>query len=212
MSETALRVPAPPRRLALPSLPLGRLLGLALPLALLALWQAASGFGWVRPNQLPSPGMVLDTMAGLAATGELADHLRATLARVAVGFGLGAAAGVALGAACGLSGVLCRALDPTVQMLRSVPSLAWVPLFILWLGIQEESKVALIALGAFLPVYLNVLSAVGQVDRKLVEAARAFGYGPLRRAARVVLPAALPGVFIGLRAGLALAWMFVVAA
>jgi len=201
-----------PRPAALPSLRLGRFAGLLLPLALLAFWQAASSFGWVRPNQLPSPARVWQALLALAATGELAAHIAATFWRVAVGFALGAVVAIPLGAACGLSPTLRRLLDPTVQMLRSVPSLAWVPLFILWLGIAEASKVALIALGAFLPLYLNVLAAVGQVDRKLLETARAFRLGPWRTALRVVLPAALPGVFIGLRSGLALAWMFVVAA
>lgn len=211
MSDTALTTPRL-RRPALPALQLGRFAGLLLPLALLALWQAATALGWVPPNQLPSPARVWNTLAALAATGELADHVAATLWRVAAGFALGAAVAVPLGAACGLSAPLRRLLDPTVQLLRSVPSLAWVPLFILWLGIAEASKVALIALGAFLPLYLNVLAAVGQVDRKLLETARAFRLGPWRTATRVVLPAALPGVFVGLRSGLALAWMFVVAA
>jgi len=211
MSDASLAAPAL-RRPSLPPLRLERFAGLLLPLALVLGWQAATSFGWVRPNQLPSPARVWETLAALAATGELADHIAATFWRVLAGFALGVAVALPLGAACGLSAPLRRLLDPTVQLLRSVPSLAWVPLFILWLGIAEASKIALIALGAFLPLYLNVLAAVGQVDRKLLEAARAFRLGPWRTALRVVLPAALPGVFIGLRSGLALAWMFVVAA
>lgn len=188
------------------------LTGWILPLAILALWLGLTLSGLVRASLLPAPQAVVEGMLALAGTGELFAHLGATAWRVAAGFALGAGIAVPLGAVCGLVPTVRRLLDPTMQMLRAVPSLAWVPLFILWLGIAEASKVALIALGVFLPVYLNVLAAVGQVDGKLIEVARAFRLGWGRRLRRVVLPAALPGLFVGLRAGLALGWMFVVAA
>jgi sulfonate transport system permease protein len=103
-------------------------------------------------------------------------------------------------------------LDPTLQALKSVPSLAWVPLFILWFGIFEISKVMLIAVGVFFPVYLNLMAGIQSVDRKLVEVGRVNNLGPLDLVRHILIPATLPAYFTGLRAGLALGWMFVIAA
>ena len=105
-----------------------------------------------------------------------------------------------------------RLLDPTVQALRAIPSIAWVPLFILWLGIFETSKVALIAVGVFFPVYLGVMGAIMSVDRKLVEVGRAFRLSDAAMVRRILLPAVLPAYVLALRSGLGLGWMFVVAA
>ncbi|HXS29697.1 MAG TPA: ABC transporter permease [Steroidobacteraceae bacterium] len=132
--------------------------------------------------------------------------------RVAAGFVLGALAALALGALVGLSRWGERLLDPSFQALRAIPSLAWVPLLLLWLGIGETPKLALIAIGAFFPVYLGVASGFRGVDRKLVEVGRLFGFSRLALVRRVLLPAALPSVLTGLRNGLGLAWMFMVAA
>ncbi len=138
--------------------------------------------------------------------------LGATVWRLAWGFVIGAAAGTVLGALCGAS-VFARAiLDPTVQALRSVPSLAWVPLFILWFGIFETSKITLIAVGVFFPVYLNLMSGIANVDRKLIEVGEVHGYSRVRRLIRIQIPAALPSYVVGLRSGLGLGWMFVSAA
>src|SRR5439155_20011833 len=148
----------------------------------------------------------------LARAGELHRHVLATLARVAVGFGLGTAAGTLLGAVAGYSSLARRLLDPTLQGLRAVPSIAWIPLFILWLGIFETSKVALIAVGVFFPVYLGVMAAVLSVDRKIVEVGRVFRLSGSAMIRRILLPAVLPAYVVSLRAGLGLGWMFVVAA
>lgn len=197
----------------LPPAPHGsRALGLVLPAGALALWWSALRLGWVAPYQLPAPQAVLATALELLARGELQHHVAATLARLAAGLALGASTGVALGIGGGLFPVLRRMLDPTIHGLRAVPSLAWVPLFLMWFGIGERARVLLIALGAFLPVYLNAMAAVDGVDRRLVEVGRAYGLRRGEVVARIVLPAALPGVLTGLRAGLSLAWMFVVAA
>ncbi len=136
----------------------------------------------------------------------------ATLTRVAAGFGLGVAAGTALGAISGYWELARRLLDPTVQALRAIPSLAWVPLFILWLGIFETSKVALIAAGVFFPVYLGVMGAILSVDRKIVEVGRIFRLSGPAMIRRILLPAVLPAYVVALRVGLGLGWMFVVAA
>ena len=188
------------------------LAGWILPLALVALWEAAARAGLVAPNHLPAPSVIATTILHLARSGDLADHLTATLGRLGLGFLLGAAAGTIAGAATGASRPIRLLVDPLIQGLRSVPSIAWVPLFILWLGIFEASKVALIAVGVFFPVYLNLMSGIAGVDRKLIEVGRAHRLSPLALIRRVLLPAALPAYIVGLRGGLGLGWMFVAAA
>ncbi len=175
-------------------------------------WEIAVRSGAAEGRLLPPPSQVFDTLYALAASGELAHHAGASLARVGSGFALGAIAGSLLGALCAAAPLLRRALDPSLQALRAIPSIAWVPLFILWFGIFEGSKVALIALGVFFPVYLGVLGAVLAVDRRLVEVGRVFRLGRAALARRILLPAVLPAWLLALRAGLGLGWMFVVAA
>lgn len=188
-----------------------RLKGLALPVAALALLEALVRIGWLPAYQMPAPSDILLTLRELAE-GPLWSHLGASLARVGAGFAIGAALALAVAAWVGLSREAEAYLEPTFAALRAIPSLAWVPLLLLWLGIDETSKVVLIAIGAFFPVYLNTVAAIRNIDRKLVEVARLYGFGPWRLARRVLLPAALPGLFTGLRSGLSLAWMFLVAA
>jgi sulfonate transport system permease protein len=188
------------------------IVGLILPALLLVLWEALSRFGIAPPNLLPSPLAVLKALRDLWFSGELWGHIEITLLRVLLGFLLGTAVATVLGALTGYSPTWRRLLDPFFQALRSIPSIAWVPIFILWLGIFEASKVTLIAVGAFFPVYLNTMAGIQQVDRKLVEVARVHGYGGVALVRRVLLPATLPAYIIGLRGGLGLAWMFVVAA
>jgi sulfonate transport system permease protein len=186
--------------------------GLILPVALVILWEVACRAGLFPPNQLPAPSAVFAEMAGMAATGELFGHIGITLYRVFLGFLTGAAAATVLGSLTGYSQTCRELLDPLLQSLKSVPSLAWVPLFILWLGIFETSKVTLIAVGIFFPVYLNLMSGIQNVDRKLVEVGRAYRLTGFRLVRRVLLPATLPAYLVGLRGGLALGWMFVIAA
>jgi len=190
----------------------GGLAGLLLPAMALALWEALARAGVLPPNWLPAPSAVVRTVGELARSGELVGHLSATLLRVGAGFALGAAVATVLAVACGTSPVLRALLDPTLQALRNIPSMAWIPLFLLWLGIAETSKIALIALGAFFPVYLGLLQGILHIDGRLVEVGRVCGYRGVALARRVLLPAALPPYLAGLRGGLGLAWMFVVAA
>jgi sulfonate transport system permease protein len=142
----------------------------------------------------------------------LFSHIGVTLYRVLVGFFLGAIVATFVGALTGYSRTCRQLLDPLLQALRNVPSLAWVPLFILWLGIFEPSKVALIAVGVFFPVYLNLMSGIQGVDRKLVEVGQIYRLNSFQLIRRVFLPATLPSYIVGLRSGLGLGWMFVVAA
>jgi sulfonate transport system permease protein len=187
-------------------------LGLVLPVTLAAGWEIAVGLGLSSGRLLPPPSVIFDTFRDLAETGELQRHALATLARVAAGFGFGVIAGTIAGAITGYSALTHRLVDPTLQALRSIPSIAWVPLFILWFGIFEASKIILIAVGVFFPVYLGVMGAVISVDRKIVEVGRVFRLSGPAMVWRILLPAVMPAYVISLRAGLGLGWMFVVAA
>jgi sulfonate transport system permease protein len=194
------------RRLARP------LLGLVLPLLLAGGWELVVRAGLSNGRLVPPPSRIMTTIADLARTGELVRHISVTLARVGIGFGLGVAAGTLMGGICGYWAMARRLLDPTVQALRAIPSIAWVPLFILWLGIFETSKVALIAVGVFFPVYLGLMGAILSVDRKIVEVGRIFRLSGPAMIRRILLPAVLPAYVVSLRVGLGLGWMFVVAA
>jgi sulfonate transport system permease protein len=160
---------------------------------------------------MPPPSAIALTLGELLQRG-LAEHLLASTLRVAAGFTLGTGLAVAVGALVGLSPRAQALIDPGFQALRAIPSLAWVPLLLLWLGIDEGSKVTLIAIGAFFPVYMGVATGLRDVDRKLVEVAEMSGLAGVSLVRRVLLPAAMPAVLTGLRNGLSLAWMFMVAA
>lgn len=205
--QEATAPPAPARRRQLPHW----LLGLLLPAALLAAAELAVRAGLLAPNLLPPPSAILETMTELAQRG-LASHVVASTLRVAVGFTAGALAAILLGAATALHRPTHAIFDPTVQALRAIPSLAWVPLLLLWLGIDEAPKLVLIAIGAFFPVYMGVSAGIRGVDRKLVEVALLYRLSQVQQARQVLLPAALPAILTGLRNGLGLAWMFMVAA
>jgi sulfonate transport system permease protein len=188
------------------------LLGLALPVGLAVVWEILVRLGFSDGRLVPPPSRIYQEFAELAQSGELLRHVVATLLRVAVGFGFGTVAGTLLGAIAGYSALVRRVIDPTLQGLRAVPSIAWIPLFILWLGIFETSKVALIAVGVFFPIYLGVMGAVLSVDRKIVEVGRAFRLSGAAMVRRILLPAVLPAYVVSIRAGLGLGWMFVIAA
>jgi sulfonate transport system permease protein len=200
--------PAPARwaRYARPAL------GLLLPVGMALVWELIVWLGYSNGRLVPPPSKVFATILELARSGELLRHVIATLSRVGLGFGLGVVAGTILGAISGYWALARRLLDPTVQALRAIPSIAWVPLFILWLGIFETSKVALIAVGVFFPVYLGVMGAILSVDRKVVEVGRIFRLSGFAMIRRILLPAVLPAYVVALRVGLGLGWMFVVAA
>ena len=187
-------------------------LGLLLPVGLALAWEIIVRLGLSSGRLVPPPTKLFATIVELVRSGELARHIMATLTRVTAGFGLGVISGTVLGAVSGYWGLARRLLDPTVQALRAIPSIAWVPLFILWLGIFETSKIALIAVGVFFPVYLGVMGAILSVDRKIVEVGRTFRLSGPAMIRRILLPAVLPAYVVALRVGLGLGWMFVVAA
>jgi len=186
--------------------------GLLLPLAILVAWQLTTATGLLSVAQLPSPGMVLEAGRELIERGQLGTYIATSTGRVIAGFAIGASLGLLLGAITGLARTWDVFFGSTLGAVRAVPSLAWVPLLILWLKIGEESKITLIAIGAFFPVYTTVSLALRHVDRQLVEAGRAFGLHGARLFTTIQLPAVTPSVISGLRLALAQAWLFLVAA
>lgn len=187
-------------------------LGLIVPVLLLIGWQLLATSGEFSPSQLPTPGAVVRAFGELMTRGELWLHVAISTQRVLLGFAAGAGAGLVLGGLIGLSARARSLLAPSIQALRAVPSLAWVPLLLLWLGIGETPKITLVAIGAFFPVYTTVSAALAHVDRHLVELGRAYGRSGVRLFLQVQLPAIAPGALAGLRMGLAQGWLFLVAA
>lgn len=204
--------PARPGAGPLSRRPVRLALGLALPAVLLVTWQVVTSTGLVAPYQLPSPASVWTAAVDLAERGLLGQYVAISTQRVVLGFLIGAALGLAVGSLVGLSRLAGSLLETTLGAVRAVPSLAWVPLLILWMGIGEDSKLTLIAIGAFFPVYTTVVAALRHVDPHLVEAGRAYGLRGARLLGAVQLPAAVPSVVAGLRLALAQSWLFLVAA
>jgi NitT/TauT family transport system permease protein len=205
--ESGLRGPAltPRRALGL------RLTAIA---AFLGLWSALAGVVVVlqlfNPIFLPGPWLVLGSLAELAAKGQLWGHVAATLERVAIGFGTGAAAGVTLGLAAGALAPVRNVIEPLVELLRPIPPLAMLPMFIVWVGIGEPSKIGFITYATFFPIFLTTVTGVRQIDPLLLRAARSLGARGPALFTRVILPAALPDVLTGLRLGVALAFFVIV--
>ncbi|MBU9258984.1 ABC transporter permease [Burkholderia multivorans] len=188
-----------------------RIAGIALPFAALALIEFGVRRGGLPANLVPAPSEIFDTLARMGAA-RVARHVGASALRVAAGFAIGASLALVVGAAMGVSRRIDALLEPTFQALRAIPSLAWVPVLLLWLGIDEAPKITLIAIGAFFPVHLAVVAGIRNVDRKLIELGALYRLRPLALFRRILLPAALPQIVTGLRTGLSLAWMFMVAA
>lgn len=186
--------------------------GFVLPVFLFAAWFTVSALELVPAFKLPSPASVWTAATELLADGSLVKHIAISTQRVLIGFAVGAVLGLVIGAIVGLSRWASAFLAPTIGAFRAVPSLAWVPLLVLYVGISEDSKVALIAIGALFPVYTTVAGALRHVDPQLVELGQAYGLGRLSLLAQVQLPAVVPSIVSGLRLALAQAWLFLVAA
>jgi sulfonate transport system permease protein len=196
--------------------PRGRVASLALrtvlPLTLLGVWSLATGLGWIRPQVLVTPWRVVMTFGNMFRTQDLAYQIGISLKRAAIGLCIGASLGLVLGVVSGLYRLGEELLDASVQMLRTVPFLAVIPLFIVWLGIGETPKVTIIALATLFPVYLNTSNGVRNVDKRVVEAMRAYGLGGIRLTREVVLPLALPQIFTGLRFSMGVSVLALIAA
>jgi sulfonate transport system permease protein len=187
-------------------------LGALVPVLFVLVWQMLATSGEFSPSQLPTAGAVLAALVELVTRGELWQHIAISTQRVLLGFAAGAGSGLVLGGVVGLSRPVRALLAPSIQALRAVPSLAWVPLLLLWLGIGETPKITLVAIGAFFPIYTTVSAALAHVDRHLVEVGRAYGRSGVRLFLQVQLPAIAPAALSGLRLGLAQGWLFLVAA
>ncbi|MFM2354233.1 MAG: hypothetical protein RLZZ608_1639 [Actinomycetota bacterium] len=188
------------------------MLGLVLPVAILVTWWVAAEYSEIPDYLLPSPAQVVAAAVELAQAGLLWTYIAISLQRVLLGFAIGAVIGLVLGALVGLSPVASKLLSPLLGAIRAVPSLAWVPLLTIYLGIYEEPKITLIAIGAAFPVFTTVAGALRHVDPHLVEAGQAFGLGRLGLLTTVQLPAVVPSIVSGLRLALAQSWLFLVAA
>ena len=182
------------------------------PLLLLAAWQGAGATGLLPERILPAPQLIAEAAAGLLASGELQQALAVSSVRVAQGLALGAAAGLVLGVLVGVSRIADALVDPPLQMIRALPHLGLIPLFILWFGIGETPKVLLIALGAAFPIYLNTASGLRQVDARLLDMATVFGLSRRQRLTEVILPSIAPQVLVGVRQSLAIAWLTLIVA
>jgi len=185
---------------------------LLLPLVLLIVWQIASSIGWLDPHILESPETIGQTLLDLTTSGVLGDSLYTSMKRAVAGFIIGGSVGLGLGLIAGLSRIGERGYDALLQMLRMVPFLALIPLFVIWFGVDEEPKVLLIAIACIFPLYLNTFTGVRNVDPKLIEAARVFGMSQLEIARRIVIPLAMPSILVGARYAMGTALLALVAA
>ncbi|KUL76541.1 MULTISPECIES: ABC transporter permease [unclassified Streptomyces] len=185
-------------------LPAARLAG---PLLLVVLWAAASAAGALDPGAIPAPWTVVETGAHLWTDGTLPDDVLTSLQRAATGFVIGLTAGVVLALASGLTRTGEALIDGTVNLNRAIPTLGLIPLFILWLGIGETFKIAIIAIVVYIPIYLNTHAALSGIDSRFVELAEVQGLNRLRFIRQIVVPGALPGFFVGLRLGVTGSWL-----
>ncbi|WP_339319727.1 ABC transporter permease [Paenibacillus sp. FSL R10-2734] len=202
--------PAKRRRLSIQTTNL--LLGLILPVAILLIWEIAGAMGKLNPILLPRPSEIWLELVSLTASGELARHLGISAWRALLGFLLGGGLGLAAGLWVGFSYKTERLLDPSLQMLRTLPHLAIAPLFILWFGFGETSKILLIAKGSFFPLYVNTFLGIRSVDDKLFDVGRVLQFSKWQMVTKLIIPASLPNIFLGIRLSVGIAWLGLVVA
>ncbi|WOE32468.1 MULTISPECIES: ABC transporter permease [unclassified Acinetobacter] len=184
---------------------------ITLPVLVLIVCEYAVRNGWIEPYLLPAPSSLWLSFSELWQS-DLLQHVFASTWRVFTGFAIGAGLGIVFAILVGLNQQADAFLEPTFSAIKSIPSLAWIPLLLLWLGIDEGSKLTLIAIGAFFPVYTNTVAGIKGVDRKLIELAQVYRLRYMQQITQVVLPAASPSILTGLRNSLSLSWMFMIAA
>ncbi|OAB47227.1 ABC transporter permease [Paenibacillus antarcticus] len=187
-------------------------IGAIIPVVTIVVWQLAGNAGWISAEFMPTPLKILDALVELAVSGELIHHLGISIGRAGIGFLIGGILGLLFGVLTGLFRSVEYLLDPSVQVLRLVPHLAIAPLIILWFGFGEISKVVIILSGSFFPLYINTFMGIRNVDNKLFEVARVLGFSRYQQLRRLILPAALPSILLGLRISLAVAWIGLVVA
>nr|WP_223881530.1 ABC transporter permease subunit [Affinibrenneria salicis] len=175
-------------------------------------WEYASRAGWIAAELLPAPSKVLSTAIDLIQSGALQRDLLVSLSRAVAGWSIGASIGFLLGLTVGFSALAGALLDRTIQMMRAIPFLAMLPLVIVWVGVGEEQKIFMVALGVTFPVYINTTLGIRQLDPRLLELARVQKLGHFETIRRIVFPAALPSILTGVRYSLATAWLALVIA
>ncbi|MFC0283753.1 ABC transporter permease [Camelimonas abortus] len=189
------------------------ILGVTGLLAFLGLWELAPRLGLINPMLLPAPSAIPAALAGEIASGMWQTALVSSIGHYLLGLAIGSACGVALGVVTGMNRAAEETVAWVVRLLRPIPGLAWVPFAIIWFGVNTPAAIFIIAIGVFWIVYFATFGAVRAVDRDLLEVAQAFGHrSALARLVKIILPAATPGIFVGLRTALGQAWMAVVAA
>ncbi|MFP3509822.1 ABC transporter permease [Peribacillus sp. SIMBA_075] len=186
--------------------------GSLLPVVVLIAWQSLGSVGILPAQLFSSPLLIVTTFIDLVQSGEMGMHLQISLTRALLGFALGGFLGLLLGVIVGMQKKSEEYLNPSIQMLRTVPLLAITPLFIMWFGFGELSKVLLIALGAFFPLYLQTFLGLRNVDKKLYDVARILEFDRLEQITKLMIPAALPNILLGIRLALSAAWMCLVVA
>ncbi|MGM9923595.1 MAG: ABC transporter permease [Bacillus sp. (in: firmicutes)] len=186
--------------------------GAFLPVLVVVLWQTLSSLGLLPEQLFSSPLLIAASFIELIQSGEMAKHLQISLTRAALGFVLGGTLGLLVGVIVGMNKKSEEYLNPSIQMLRTVPLLVITPLFIMWFGFGELSKVLLIALGAFFPLYLQTFLGMRNVDKKLYDVALIFEYSRMEKVMKLMIPAALPNILLGIRLALSAAWMCLVVA
>lgn len=188
------------------------LLYLLLPAAILLIWELAAVYGFIKPYAMPSPEAMVKVTSESWAAGTLLTDLSVSVVRVLKGFFLALVTAFLLGLGSAIFSKLEVMTDLVLQLVRPIPPIAWIPLAILWFGIGEESKVFIIYLGAFFPIYVNIMDGIKSIDSRYLELADVYEIPRLKRIAQVILPAALPSIMTGVRLGLGNAWVCVVAA
>ncbi|MDR6099970.1 sulfonate transport system permease protein [Agrobacterium larrymoorei] len=183
---------------------------IASPIALVALWQIASVTGFLSPRILAAPSDIIATAARLIASGELITGLAVSFLRVAAGFSIAVVIGITLALLSGLSRLGEAVIDPPIQMLKAMPFLGLLPLFILWFGIGEAPKIGLVAFGAIFPIYLTLHGGIRGIDKKLIEVGQTLDLGTMGIIRHIVIPGALPSLLVGIRYGLSVAWLSLV--
>lgn len=186
------------------------LLGLILPALLFALWWIATERHWVAEQILPPPAFVWDSLKYVLESGELLDHVKFSAVRVAWSLLIGGSAGLLLGFGMGLSPTFKAYVFPTFDVLAQLPVLGWIPLLIIFVGIEEPLKVTAVSIAVVVPVALSTLSGIANIPKALLEVGRVYQFGAFQVIHRIVLPAAAPSLFTGLRQGVMQAWISVI--
>jgi len=190
----------------------GRSLPWLLPAFLLVVWYVGARVGAISPQILPAPGDVLSGFWSVSQTGELWNDIAISTGRALGGLAIGGSIGFGLGIINGVSPLLAKLTDTTLQMVRNIPILALIPMAILWFGIGEAAKIFLIALGVFFPIYLNTYHGIRGVDHRLIEMARSYRLSRVQLFRHVIFPGALPSILVGLRYALGIMWLVLIVA